>query len=106
VVRHGFRNALVPLITISALQLGALLSGAVLTEQVFTIPGFDAIVDSVYNRDYSVVKASCWTTATITCFSISWRIWPMRWPIRGCGDEGPRLALARPTPGRFPAASP
>jgi peptide/nickel transport system permease protein len=66
VVRHAFRNALVPLITISALQLGALLSGAVLTEQVFTIPGFGRlIVDSVYNRDYSVVQGVVLTTATI-----------------------------------------
>jgi peptide/nickel transport system permease protein len=69
VVRHGFRNALVPLITISALQLGALLSGAVLTEQVFTIPGFGRlIVDSVYNRDYSVVQGVVLTTATIYMF--------------------------------------
>jgi peptide/nickel transport system permease protein len=66
IVRHGFRNALVPLITVSALQLGALLSGAVLTEQVFTIPGFGRlIVDSVYNRDYSVVQGVVLTTATI-----------------------------------------
>jgi peptide/nickel transport system permease protein len=66
IVRHGFRNALVPLITVSALQMGALLSGAVLTEQVFTIPGFGRlIVDSVYNRDYSVVQGVVLTTATI-----------------------------------------
>jgi len=66
IVRHGFGNALVPLITVSALQLGALLSGAVLTEQVFTIPGFGRlIVDSVYNRDYSVVQGVVLTTATI-----------------------------------------
>jgi peptide/nickel transport system permease protein len=66
ITRHGFRNALVPLITISALQLGALLSGAVLTEQVFTIPGFGRlIVDSVYNRDYSVVQGVVLTTAAI-----------------------------------------
>jgi len=66
IVRHGFRNALVPLITVSALQLGALLSGAVLTEQVFTIPGFGRlIVDSVYTRDYSVVQGVVLTTATI-----------------------------------------
>jgi peptide/nickel transport system permease protein len=48
------------------LQLVALLSGAVLTEQVFTIPGFGRlIVDSVYNRDYSVVQGVVLTTATI-----------------------------------------
>jgi peptide/nickel transport system permease protein len=66
IVRHGFRNALVPLITMSALQMGALLSGAVLTEQVFTIPGFGRlIVESVYTRDYSVVQGVVLATATI-----------------------------------------
>jgi peptide/nickel transport system permease protein len=65
-VRHGFRNALVPLITMSALQMGALLSGAVLTEQVFSIPGFGRlIVESVYTRDYSVVQGVVLATATI-----------------------------------------
>jgi peptide/nickel transport system permease protein len=69
IVRHGFRNALVPLITISALQMGALLSGAVLTEQVFTIPGFGRlIVESVYTRDYSVVQGVVLATATIYVF--------------------------------------
>jgi peptide/nickel transport system permease protein len=57
VVHHALRNALVPLITLSALDFGALLSGAVLTEQVFTIPGFGKlIVDAVFNRDYAVVQ--------------------------------------------------
>src|SRR5262249_52326034 len=59
-------NALIPVITISALQMGQLLAGAVLTEQVFTIPGFGRlIVDSVYNRDYGVVQGVVLTTATI-----------------------------------------
>lgn len=57
VLRHALRNALVPVITIFGLQMGALLSGAVLTEQVFTIPGFGKlVVDSVFNRDYAVVQ--------------------------------------------------
>jgi peptide/nickel transport system permease protein len=69
IVRHGFRNALVPLITMSALQMGALLSGAVLTEQVFSIPGFGRlIVESVYTRDYSVVQGVVLATATIYVF--------------------------------------
>ncbi|MDB5816742.1 MAG: yliC, partial [Rhizobacter sp.] len=56
VLRHALRNALTPIITLGALELGTLLSGAVLTEQVFTIPGFGKlIVDSVFNRDYAVV---------------------------------------------------
>lgn len=57
VLRHALRNALIPVVTILGLQLGALLSGAVLTEQVFTIPGFGKlIVDAVFNRDYAVVQ--------------------------------------------------
>jgi peptide/nickel transport system permease protein len=57
VLRHGLRNALIPVVTLVALDLGALLSGAVLTEQVFSIPGFGKlIVDAVFNRDYAVVQ--------------------------------------------------
>ena len=52
VLKHALRNALTPVITLGALELGTLLSGAVLTEQVFTIPGFGKlIVDAVFNRD-------------------------------------------------------
>ena len=66
VLKHALRNALIPIITLGALEFGTLLSGAVLTEQVFTIPGFGRlIVDSVYNRDYSVVQGVVLTTATI-----------------------------------------
>lgn len=57
ILRHAFRNALIPVVTIGTLQLGELLAGAVLTEQVFTIPGFGKqIVDAVFNRDYAVVQ--------------------------------------------------
>ena len=56
-LKHALRNALIPVITLGALELGTLLSGAVLTEQVFTIPGFGKlIVDAVFNRDYAVVQ--------------------------------------------------
>jgi peptide/nickel transport system permease protein len=52
-------------VTILGLQLGALLSGAVLTEQVFTIPGFGKlVVDAVFNRDYAVVQGVVLVTAT------------------------------------------
>jgi peptide/nickel transport system permease protein len=65
VLKHALRNALTPIITLGALELGTLLSGAVLTEQVFTIPGFGKlIVDSVFNRDYSVVQGVVLVTAT------------------------------------------
>ena len=65
VLKHALRNALTPVITLGALELGTLLSGAVLTEQVFTIPGFGKlIVDSVFNRDYAVVQGVVMITAT------------------------------------------
>jgi peptide/nickel transport system permease protein len=66
VVRHALRNALVPVVTLGALELGTLLSGAVLTEQVFSIPGFGKlIVDAVFNRDYPVVQGVVLVTATV-----------------------------------------
>jgi peptide/nickel transport system permease protein len=65
VLKHALRNALTPIITLGALELGTLLSGAVLTEQVFTIPGFGKlIVDAVFNRDYSVVQGVVLVTAS------------------------------------------
>ncbi len=65
VLKHTLRNALTPIITLGALEFGTLLSGAVLTEQVFTIPGFGKlIVDSVFNRDYAVVQGVVLFTAT------------------------------------------
>ena len=64
VLRHALRNALVPVITLGALEFGGLMSGAVLTEQVFTIPGFGKlIVDAVFNRDYAVVQGVVLVTA-------------------------------------------
>ncbi len=65
VLKHALRNALIPVITLGALGLGELLGGAVLTEQVFSIPGFGKlIVDAVFNRDYSVVQGVVLCTAT------------------------------------------
>ena len=64
IVTHMLRNALIPIITIAALQFGELIAGAVLTEQVFTIPGFGKlIVDAVFNRDYAVVQGVVLCTA-------------------------------------------
>jgi peptide/nickel transport system permease protein len=55
--KHALRNALIPVISVSTVVFGELLAGAVLTEQVFTIPGFGKlIVDAVFNRDYGVVQ--------------------------------------------------
>ena len=66
VIKHALRNALVPIVTLGALEFGQLLSGAVLTEQVFSIPGFGKlIVDAVFNRDYAVVQGVVMVTATL-----------------------------------------
>jgi peptide/nickel transport system permease protein len=65
VLKHALRNAMTPVITLLALEFGTLLSGAVLTEQIFTIPGFGKlIVDSVFNRDYAVVQGVVLITAS------------------------------------------
>ncbi|WP_137131822.1 ABC transporter permease [Rhizobium sp. FY34] len=64
ILSHSFRNALLPVITLTALLFGELLAGAVLTEQIFTIPGFGKlIVDAVFNRDYAVVQGVVMCTA-------------------------------------------
>jgi peptide/nickel transport system permease protein len=64
ILSHTFRNALLPIVTLSALLFGELLAGAVLTEQIFTIPGFGKlIVDAVFNRDYAVVQGVVLCTA-------------------------------------------
>lgn len=56
-MRHAMRNALIPIVTIVGLQVGSLLSGAVLTETVFALPGVGTqLVDSIFARDYPVVQ--------------------------------------------------
>lgn len=66
ILRHALRNALIPVVTLGGLQLGALLSGAVLTEQVFSVPGFGKmVVDAVYNRDYPVIQGVVLVTALL-----------------------------------------
>jgi peptide/nickel transport system permease protein/oligopeptide transport system permease protein len=57
--RHAFRNALIPVITVVGLQMGTLLSGAVLTESVFAWPGIGRLmVEGILTRDYPVVQAA------------------------------------------------
>ena len=57
--RHALGNALLPIITLLGLQLGALFSGAVITETVFSWPGIGSlIVEAIHRRDYPVVQAA------------------------------------------------
>jgi peptide/nickel transport system permease protein len=62
---HALRNSLIVVVTIVGLQLGALISGAVVTEQIFALPGFGKLtVDSVFQRDYPVIQGVVLVTAT------------------------------------------
>jgi peptide/nickel transport system permease protein len=65
ILRHALPNAAIPIVTLAALEFGQLLSGAVLTEQVFSVPGFGKLmVDAVFNRDYATVQGVVICTAT------------------------------------------
>ena len=66
VLRHALRNALIPVVTILALQFGTLLSGAVVTETVFAWPGVGRLaVQAIYTRDFSVVQVTVMVTAVL-----------------------------------------
>ena len=65
VFRHAIRNGLIPVVTILGLQTGALMSGAVVTEQIFVVPGFGRlIVEAVFTRDYPLVQGVVLITAS------------------------------------------
>ncbi len=69
VMKHAFRNALLPVVTIIGLSLGSLLSGAVLTESIFGLSGVGKIMaDSIFGRDYTVVQAFTLVIAIIFVF--------------------------------------
>ena len=58
IMRHAFRNSAIDVVTVTALQIGALIAGSVVVESVFSIPGLGRLlVDSIGFRDYEVVQA-------------------------------------------------
>lgn len=64
--RHALKNALIPVVTVAGLRLGALLGGAVITEQVFAWPGVGTLVVNAINaRDYPVVQGTVLLMATV-----------------------------------------
>jgi len=66
ILRHTLRNASLPIITITGLQLGTLLGGAIVTETVFAWPGMGRLaVESIYNRDYPVVQSAVFIAAVL-----------------------------------------
>jgi peptide/nickel transport system permease protein len=65
VVQHALRNSLLVVTTIVGLQLGVLISGAVITEQIFVLPGFGKLIlDAVFTRDYPLIQGITLVTAT------------------------------------------
>jgi peptide/nickel transport system permease protein len=65
IFRHAFRNGLIPVVTILGLQTGALMGGAVVTEQIFVVPGFGRlIVEAVFTRDNPLVQGVVLVTAS------------------------------------------
>jgi len=66
VLHHGFRNALIPVLTVLGMQVGSLLGGAVLTETIFSWPGIGRwLIDAIARRDYPVVQAGILVSALI-----------------------------------------
>ena len=64
--RHAFRNAVLPVVTVIGLSLGALLSGAVLTESIFLLPGMGrTLFEAITGRDYIVIQAFTLVTAIL-----------------------------------------
>ena len=69
IMRHVFRNALIPVITVVGLQFGTLLGGAMLTEIVFSIPGVGRLmIEAIKQRDFPIVQGSVLFVAA--CFSL------------------------------------
>ena len=66
VAKHTFRNAAVPIVTITGLQFGTLLGHSVVTETVFAWPGIGRLaIQSIYNRDYPIVQAVVFLSALL-----------------------------------------
>jgi peptide/nickel transport system permease protein len=58
-IRHGLRNAMLPVVTLVALQFGYILGGAVVIETIFAWPGLGLLtIQAIYNRDYPLVQAA------------------------------------------------
>jgi peptide/nickel transport system permease protein len=93
VFRHAIRNGLIPVITIFGLQLGALIGGAVVTEQIFVVPGFGRLIlEAVFTRDYPVVQGVVLITASAYVLinllvDVSYSLLNPRIRIKGGRDE-------------------
>jgi peptide/nickel transport system permease protein len=93
VFRHAIRNGLIPVVTILGLQMGALMGGAVVTEQIFVVPGFGRlIVEAVFTRDYPLVQGVVLITASAYVLinllvDVSYTVLDPRIRVAGGGHE-------------------
>ncbi len=93
VFRHAIRNGLIPVVTILGLQMGALMGGAVVTEQIFVVPGFGRlIVEAVFTRDYPLVQGVVLITASSYVLinllvDVSYSLLNPRIRVRGAGES-------------------
>ncbi|MCA3749378.1 MAG: ABC transporter permease, partial [Rubrobacter sp.] len=68
-LKHALRNALIPIVTLIALDMGALLGGAIITETVFAWPGLGFLLaDALYKGDYNVAQALLMISAILIVF--------------------------------------
>jgi len=66
IMKHAFRNASIPIVTVISFTFASLVSGAVVTENVFALPGIGSlIVQSVLKRDYPVIQGIMFTVAVL-----------------------------------------
>jgi ABC-type dipeptide/oligopeptide/nickel transport system permease component len=67
IIKHGLRNALLPVITVAGMQFGSLLAGAIITEKVFARPGLGTLLlEAILQRNYPVIQGCVFVVAVIT----------------------------------------
>lgn len=69
IMRHALRNALIPIITVAGFEIGGLLGGAVITENIFGLSGMGALtITAIFNRDYPVIQGTVLVVALTYLF--------------------------------------
>ena len=101
VLKHAFKNALIPILTVIGLTAALLISGAVVTETVFGLPGVgNLVVSAVLRRDYPVIQGALLVIAgALRAGQFRASTCSISWSIRGCATDGRDLRPDR-TPSR------
>ena len=110
--KHAVRNSLITVTTVVGLQLGALISGAVITEQIFVIPGFGRLtIDAVNQRDYALLQgvvlvAAAGYVVVNLLVDVAYSLLNPRIRVSGLGMSYVDRGLRRDQPARPPAPAP